>query len=59
MHWERNIGEKGTYFISIELLKLVEKVSKVIPNIRRLHTNGLNLGKVVKYNGKAKNFMNI
>ena len=46
-------GGEPTLF-PIELLKLVEKVSKVIPNIRRLHTNGLNLGKVVKYNGKAK-----
>lgn len=45
-------GEPTLY--PIELLKLVEKVSKVIPNIRRLHTNGLNLGKVVSYNGKDK-----
>ena len=37
-----------------ELLELVEKVSKVIPNIRRLHTNGLNLGKVINYKGKNK-----
>lgn len=46
-------GGEPTLF-PYELLSLVEKVSKVVPNIRRLHTNGLNLGKVVNYKGKDK-----
>ena len=46
-------GGEPTLF-PYELLNLVEKVSKIIPNIRRLHTNGLNLGKVVNYKGKDK-----
>ena len=46
-------GGEPTLF-PIDLLKLVEKVSKIVPNIRRLHTNGLNLGKVVNYKGKDK-----
>ena len=46
-------GGEPTLF-PYELLNLVEKVSKVVPNIRRLHTNGLNLGKVVNYKGKDK-----
>lgn len=45
-------GEPTLY--PIELLKLVEKVSKIIPSIRRLHTNGLNLGKNINYKGKTK-----
>lgn len=46
-------GGEPTLF-PYELLNLVEKVSKIVPNIRRLHTNGLNLGKVVNYKGKDK-----
>jgi len=45
-------GEPTLY--PIELLNLVEKVSKVIPNIRRLHTNGVNLGKEIEYKGAKK-----
>ena len=45
-------GEPTLY--PIELLKLVENVSKIVPKIRRLHTNGLNLNKVINYNGKEK-----
>lgn len=45
-------GEPTLY--PIELLNLVEKVSKVIPNIRRLHTNGVNLGKEIEYKGVKK-----
>ncbi len=37
-----------------ELLELVERVSKIVPKIRRLHTNGLNLNKTIKYKGKDK-----
>ena len=46
-------GGEPTLFPN-ELLKLVERVSKIVPNIRRLHTNGINLGKVVNYKGKNK-----
>lgn len=45
-------GEPTIY--PIELLELVERVSKIVPKIRRLHTNGLNLNKVIKYKGKEK-----
>ena len=31
---------------------MVERFSKIIPKIRRLHTNGLNLNKTVNYKGK-------
>lgn len=45
-------GEPTLY--PVELLELVEKVSKVVPKVRRLHTNGLNLNKTINYNGKDK-----
>lgn len=45
-------GEPTLY--PVELLKLVERFSKIIPKIRRLHTNGLNLNKTVNYKGKEK-----
>lgn len=45
-------GEPTLY--PVELLELVEKFSKAIPKIRRLHTNGLNLNKKIKYKGKEK-----
>lgn len=45
-------GEPTLY--PIKLLQLVEKVSTVVPNIRRLHTNGINLGKEINYKGKVK-----
>ena len=45
-------GEPTIY--PIELLELVERVSKIVPKIRRLHTNGLNLNKTINYKGKDK-----
>lgn len=45
-------GEPTLY--PVELLELVEKCSKIIPKIRRLHTNGLNLNKTINYKGKEK-----